>query len=163
MMQIRFAAAAILAAIAGIAAAAPLQVALIEEISAGAAGVEIMDYLETGQTIKLDPDETLVLSYLSSCMQETITGGTVTVGTLQSEVRSGKVRRIKVQCDAGKMLVGNEKLGTLAGSISRGEVRPANDTAPPLRCFPVGRAQDAWRPADRAHGQTRRTCRGGCR
>ena len=65
MMQIRFAAAAILAAIAGIAAAAPLQVALIEEISAGAAGVEIMDYLETGQTIKLDPDETLVLSYLS--------------------------------------------------------------------------------------------------
>ena len=62
-------------------------------------------------------------------MQETITGGTVTVGTLQSEVRSGKVRRIKVQCDAGKMLVGNEKVGTLAGSISRGEVRPAD--APP--------------------------------
>jgi hypothetical protein len=129
MMQIRIAAAAILAVIAGIAAAAPLQVALIEEINASSAGVDIMDYLETGQTIKLGPDETLVLSYLSSCMQETITGGTVTVGTLQSEVRSGKVRRIKVQCDAGKMLVGNEKMGTLAGSISRGEVRPAD--APP--------------------------------
>jgi hypothetical protein len=129
MMQIRFAAAAILAVIAGIAAAAPLQVALIEEISASAAGVEIMDYLETGRTIKLASDETLVLSYMTSCMQETITGGTVTVGTLQSEVRSGKVRRIKVQCDAGKMLVGNEKVGTLAGSVSRGELRPAD--APP--------------------------------
>ena len=102
---------------------------MVEEISGDSADVQIMDYLEIGRTIKLDPDDTIVVSYMSSCMQETITGGTVTVGTRQSEVRAGKVRRIKVQCDAGKMLVGNEKVGMFAGSISRGEVRPAD--APP--------------------------------
>jgi hypothetical protein len=128
-MQIRIAAAAIVAGTVGIAVAAPLQVAVVEEISGDSADVQIMDYLEIGRTIKLDPDDTIVLSYMSSCMQETITGGTVTVGTRQSEVRAGKVRRIKVQCDAGKMLVGNEKVGMFAGSISRGEVRPAD--APP--------------------------------
>jgi hypothetical protein len=127
MMQIRIAAAAIVAGTVGIAVAAPLQVAVVEEISGDSAGVQIMDYLESGRTIKLDPDDTIMLSYMSSCMQETITGGTVTVGTHQSEVRAGKVRRIKVPCDV-KMLV-KEKVGPTAGSIWRGEIRPPN--APP--------------------------------
>src|SRR5271166_218013 len=112
------------------AAAAPLQVALVEEVSATSAGVELMDYVETGRIIALAPDDTLVLSYMSSCVQETITGGTVTVGTTQSEVRSGRVKRIKVPCDAGKMLLSGEQVGTLAGSVSRGELRPPD--APPL-------------------------------
>ena len=36
---------------------------------------------------------------MSSCIQDKITGGTVTVGTHLSEVRAGKVRRTKVPCD----------------------------------------------------------------
>ena len=49
-----------------------------------------MDYLETGRVIRLGARETVVLSYLYSCTRETITGGTVTVGTDRSEVLSGK-------------------------------------------------------------------------
>ena len=39
--------------------------------------VEFMDYVGTGQVIKLAPRDVLVLSYLKSCEHETITGGTV--------------------------------------------------------------------------------------
>ena len=71
-----------MAAAALTAASAPLQVALVEDVSANsAAGVMLMDYVETGKVIALGPDDTLVLSYMTSCIQETIRGGTVTVGT----------------------------------------------------------------------------------
>jgi hypothetical protein len=33
-----------------------------------------------------------------SCVRETITGGTVTIGTDQSEVKAGKVTRTKLDC-----------------------------------------------------------------
>jgi hypothetical protein len=132
MRRIRIATAAVALAatlaVAAAAAAAPLQVALVEAVSATSAGVEPMDYVETGSIIALGPDDTLGLSYMSSCIQETITGGTVTVGTYQSEVESGRVKRIKVQCDAGKMLRGGKT--TLGGSILRGELRAPD--APPL-------------------------------
>jgi hypothetical protein len=133
LRAIRIAAAAVAVAVVtlAVAAAAPLQVALVEAVSAASAGVEPMDYVETGKVIALGPDDTLVLSYMSSCVQETVTGGTVTVGTTQSEVRSGRVKRIKVQCDAGKMLLGGERETTLAGSLLRGELRNAPN-APPM-------------------------------
>jgi hypothetical protein len=113
-------------------AAAPLQVALVEDVSASSpGGAMLMDYVETGKVIALGPDDTLVLSYMTSCTQETIRGGTVTVGATQSEVRSGKVKRVKVACDAGKMLPGGrENVGPLAGSVSRGELRGPD--APPM-------------------------------
>src|SRR5258706_15347656 len=56
-------------------------------------GVEFMDYVRAGQVIRLGPHQTIVLSYMASCVRETITGGTVTVGTQRSEVQSGHVRR----------------------------------------------------------------------
>ena len=103
-IRMPLAALAVMAA-ASAAAAALLQVALVEDVSASSAGgVMLMDYVETGKVIALGPDDTLVLSYMSSCIQETIRGGTVTVGTTQGEVRSGKVERVKVACDAGRML-----------------------------------------------------------
>jgi hypothetical protein len=132
MRSIRMAMAALaVTAAASAAAAAPLQVALVEDVSAtSAGGVMLMDYVETGKVIALGPDDTLVLSYMTSCIQETIRG-TVTVGTTQSEVRSGKVKRLKVACDAGKMLPGGgENVGPLAGSVSRGELRGPD--APPM-------------------------------
>jgi hypothetical protein len=64
-----------------------------------------MDYVQAGQIIRLGPHQTIVLSYMSSCLRETITGGTVTVGTDWSEVQSGEVRRLRGQCDAGKMVL----------------------------------------------------------
>jgi hypothetical protein len=39
-----------------------------------------------------------MLSYLHSCIRETITGGVVTVGIDQSEVQAGKVTRTKLDC-----------------------------------------------------------------
>src|SRR4051794_37521374 len=103
MMRMRIAILSIGAMAAASAAAAPVQVALVENLTGSPAGVEFMDYLETGKTIELGSRDTIVLSYMSSCMRETITGGKVTVGTDQSEVQAGKVTRTKVACDAGKM------------------------------------------------------------
>jgi hypothetical protein len=107
-----------------LAASAPLQVALVEDITGKPAGVELMDYVEVGKVIQLDQNDTLVLSYMSSCMRETITGGTVTVGNDQSEVQSGKVTRTKVRCDPGKLLF-NERQGQAAGVAFRGTITAA--------------------------------------
>ena len=89
----------------GLAAAARAQapVALVEDVNSKTAGVEFMDYVSAGKTIKLASSDTLVLSYMHSCWRETITGGTVVVGTDQSAVTDGKIRREKVPCDGGKM------------------------------------------------------------
>ena len=90
-------------AVASAAAADPIEVALVE--SSNSPGVEFMDYVQAGQIIRLGPHQTIVLSYMNSCLRETITGGTVTVGTDWSEVQSGEVRRLRGQCDAGKMVL----------------------------------------------------------
>jgi hypothetical protein len=121
MMRIRI---AILAVAGGVlagsaAAAAPIQVALVENVTGNPAGVEFMDYLETGKTIELGPRDTITLSYMSSCVRETITGGTVTVGTDQSEVQAGKVARTTVPCDVGKMLLAADQAAQFGGRIFR--------------------------------------------
>jgi hypothetical protein len=85
------------------AGAGPIKVALVESVSGNSSGVEFMDYVQAGQIIRLGPHETIVLSYMGSCVRETITGGTVTVGTDWSEVQSGEVTRLRERCDAGKM------------------------------------------------------------
>ena len=68
-------------ALASAAVADPIGVALIESLTGASPGVEFMDYVRTGQVIRLGPHQTIVLRYMSSCLRETITGGTVTVGT----------------------------------------------------------------------------------
>jgi hypothetical protein len=70
-------------------APAPLvPTALVEDVKSASADVEFMDYVGTGQVIKLEPSDVLVLSYLKSCEHETITGGTVRVGSNKSEVEA---------------------------------------------------------------------------
>src|SRR5229473_7857917 len=93
-----------MALISGV-AADPIAVALVESASGNSLGVESMDYVRAGQIIRLGPHDTIVLSYMSSCLRETITGGTVTVGSDWSEVQSGEVRRARGQCDTGKMVL----------------------------------------------------------
>src|SRR5260370_26257093 len=96
MMRIRIAILAVAGGVAGsVAAAAPLQVALVEDVTGNPAGVEFMDYLETGKIIELGPRATIVLSYMTSCMRETITGGTVTGGTDQSQAQRTKLARAR--------------------------------------------------------------------
>jgi hypothetical protein len=85
-------------------AGAPL-VALVEDVTGSSAGVEVMEYVESGKVIRLNPQDSIVLSYLYSCVHETITGGIITVGREQSDVQSGKVERMSTACDAGRMLL----------------------------------------------------------
>src|ERR1700752_3518567 len=63
-------------------------VALIEGLTSPSQRVELMIYAHVGQVIRLSTDQTMVLSYRDTCTRETITGGTSTIGTGQSEVRS---------------------------------------------------------------------------
>jgi hypothetical protein len=103
--RLSFLAAGCAVMIASAAAAGPLEVALVEELTSAPSNVAFMDYLQTGQVIRLGPRDTLVLTYLTSCIRETITGGTVTIGTDSSEVQSGQVVRMRGQCGAGKMVL----------------------------------------------------------
>lgn len=115
-------AAAVLAGVAQVSAreAAPkAPTALVEDVKSGTAGVEFMDYVGSGQVIKLGPQDTLVLSYLQSCEQETITGGTVTVGAARSDVEGGKVVRTVAPCDGGKIRLSEAEANKSAASAFR--------------------------------------------
>jgi hypothetical protein len=77
--------------------------ALVEEIKAApGAGVDFMDYVYPGQRIALGAQGQIVLDYLRSCRVETIRGGTVSVGTTESEVQGGQLRATTRPCDQKK-------------------------------------------------------------
>jgi hypothetical protein len=88
-------------------------IAIVEEVDSKSAGVELMDYLRIGKTIVLGSGDKLVIGYLRSCWRETISGGTVTVGTEQSAIAGGHVDRVKVRCEAeAKGTVSKETVGS---------------------------------------------------
>jgi hypothetical protein len=100
-------------------AAPKVPTALVEDVKSGTAGVEFMDYVGSGQIIKLGPHDTLVLSYLQSCEQETITGGTVVVGAERSDVKGGQVVRSTAPCDGGKVRLSEAEASKSAASAFR--------------------------------------------
>ena len=102
-------------------------VAVVEDVT-GKPGVEFMDYVDAGKVIKLGPRDVLVLSYLKSCSRETITGGTVTVGTEQSAVQGGNVERAKVKCNGGSIALSPEQAVQSAGVITRSVRTPSGET-----------------------------------
>ena len=77
-------------------------VAIVEQIVSKTAGIEFMDYLRLGQSIRLGESDRLVIGYFNSCWREVIIGGTVLIGKEDSEVTGGTVERRKVRCDTGK-------------------------------------------------------------
>jgi len=93
--------------------------ALVEDVKSASADVEFMDYVGAGQVIKLGLGDVLVLSYLKSCEHETITGGTVIVGTDHSEVDGGKIARTKVACDSGKVELPSKQATETAATAFR--------------------------------------------
>ena len=96
------------------------QSALVEDVTGKAAGVDFMDYVDTGKIIRLGQRDSIVLSYIQSCVRETIKGGTVTIGTQQSDVDGGRVDRAKVDCDASKMMQTPKNMSQAAGVVFRG-------------------------------------------
>src|SRR5260370_11210272 len=86
------------------AASAQSPVAIVEDVKGQIAGLEVMDYLVSGRTLRLKRDEIVVIGYLKSCVRETIHGGTVEIGDEHSTVEAGVVERGKVECDAQDMM-----------------------------------------------------------
>jgi hypothetical protein len=95
-------------------------VAIVEEVSGNSADVGFMDYVEAGRVIRLAPKDSIVLSYMKSCVRESMTGGTMTVGTDHSEVAEPAVfERSTVACDAGKLMPSSDQGFQTAGLIFR--------------------------------------------
>jgi hypothetical protein len=90
-------------ALAPLEAAAGEPVAVIERISAPSTGLQFMDFVEVGRLIKLRAGESMSLGYFGSCIQEQIVGGSVQIGTNQSNVEGGEVQREQVECDGGRL------------------------------------------------------------
>lgn len=109
-------------------AAAPA--ALVEDVSAGVKGVEAFDYVSAGKQIQLGSAGKLVLGYLASCQEETITGGIVTVGTDQSSVSGGSVDRKTVACAGKSMQLTAEQSGKSGGLVFRKPPSTGGTTAP---------------------------------
>ena len=128
-------------------APAPLvPVALVEDVKSANADVEFMDYVGAGQTITLDPRDTLVLGYLKSCQHETITGGIVKIGTDKSDVQGGKVVRTKVACNGGKMQLASAEANASGASAFRLQsvpVQPVLYALPPMLELPKLQANDS--------------------
>ena len=91
------------AALAPREAAAGEPVAVVEQIAAPSTGLQFMDFVEVGRLIKLRAGETMSLGYFGSCIQEQIVGGSVRIGTNQSNVDGGEVTREQVECDGGRL------------------------------------------------------------
>ena len=111
-------------------ASAQSPAAVVEEIQGGAPGVQFMDYVDPGQVIRLGAHDRIVLGYLKSCWRETISGGTVTVGTEQSEVAGGEVTRAKVACEGGKMMLSAELAGKSGAMVFRQAPKPQAASLP---------------------------------
>ena len=109
-------------------AAAQSPVAVVVDVTGGPAGLGFMDYVAAGRVIRLGPQGTLVLSYMTSCVRETISGGTVTIGATRSEVADGTVARRTLACGAGRMTGSRSQASGRAGQVFRG--RPSPRPAP---------------------------------
>jgi hypothetical protein len=102
-------------------------VALVEDVSGTSAGIDFMDYLTAGKTVKLGGTDRLVLDYLRSCVRETITGGVVTIGADESRVVGGAVKREKVQCDGGKLRLTTDQAAKSGAIVFRGVPKRTED------------------------------------
>ena len=134
-------------------ALAQAPVALVEEVRGRPAGIEFMDYVSAGKVIKLGRQDLIVLGYLRSCWHETITGGTVIVGTEQSDVQGGKVARSESDVRRRQY-----RAHRRAGEAERRHQLPFADQKPladAVRPFSGRRCDGRRRTADRAHRSAR--------
>jgi hypothetical protein len=110
--------------VASPAVADPLEVALLERVSSSSLNTDSMEYVRTGQIIKLRRQQTIVLTYMDSCVREIITGGTVIIGIDRSEVQSGDVESMRVPCGVGKLVLTGAQ-NAIAGRTFRGGISAA--------------------------------------
>jgi hypothetical protein len=134
--------------------------ALVEDVKGSTTDVEFMDYVGSGQVIKLAAGDVVILSYLKSCEHETITGGTVVIGAEHSDVQDGRVVRAKVPCDGGRIRLSAQqasKSGASAFRLQSADVDPMLYARTPMVQLPKVLASDnrtllierVGRPAER--------------
>ena len=134
-----------LGALVMLAASAPLSAAwaadkptaMIESVTPPAAGLNPTDYLEPGRTITLPEGGTLVLDYLGSCIHETITGGTVRIGTDQSQIEHGKVVRSQYDCDGSGLQLSASQSDAGGVAVYRALGQPTKPTLTVNATMPV--------------------------
>lgn len=103
----------------GVPAEAGEAAAIVEDISGSVEGVQPMDILEEGQVIKLPQGARIILGYMVSCVRETITGGTVTIGSEKSTVEKGTREVEDVDCDGGRAVRTSNNAADVAGAVFR--------------------------------------------
>ena len=79
-------------------------VAILEEIAGASGKHEAFDELKAGERLDLGTGGRAIIGYLGSCTRETIEGGTVMIGTGQSEIEGGKVQRETIPCEATQLV-----------------------------------------------------------
>ena len=105
-------------------------VALIEDISVQRENFQIMDFLDVGTKIDLKGNETLKLGYLNSCIQESIRGGSITVGEQKSFVVGGQVTRKLLTCEGNAKVSATRNKKGDAGAIVFRNTKKAEKTKP---------------------------------
>ncbi|SFJ17088.1 hypothetical protein [Bradyrhizobium sp. cf659] len=103
--------------------------AIVEDVQGKVDGIAFMDYVAPGKIIKLGPKASITLSYLKSCLRETISEGVVLVGTEQSTVQLGEVKRDKVPCDTNAAQLSEREANQSAATTFR-TVRSDAKSAP---------------------------------
>ncbi|MDA9509346.1 hypothetical protein XI09_32860 [Bradyrhizobium sp. CCBAU 11386] len=93
--------------------------AIVEDVQGKVDGIAFMDYVAPGKIIKLGPKATVTLSYLKSCVRETISEGVVLVGAEQSTVQLGEVKRDKVPCDTNAAQLSEREANQSAATTFR--------------------------------------------
>jgi len=136
----------ILEAGAGAASAAE-PVAIVEDVSAAGSGVRFLDYLARGRRIALGAKGFIVIGYLNSCLREEIESGDIVIGSEQSTVVGGTVRRERVECDGGRLLLTDGQAGEGAAIVLRGAPRRGGGPAQAsLRIFSLNPFFRLFRP-----------------
>jgi hypothetical protein len=93
--------------------------AIVEDVQGKVDGIAFMDYVAPGKIIKLGPKASVTLSYLKSCVRETISEGVVLVGAEQSTVQLGDVKRDKVPCDTNAAQLSEREANQSAATTFR--------------------------------------------
>ncbi|MDA0230815.1 MAG: hypothetical protein O3B21_11595 [Proteobacteria bacterium] len=96
--------------------------AIVEDLSPGVTEtgeIGLFEYLSPGARVNLAEGDWIRLGYLRSCIQETITGGTVLVRAEQSEVSGGIVESRAVECDGGNLQLSSDQSDRAGVAVMR--------------------------------------------
>src|SRR5437867_1604718 len=106
-------------------AAAKLLVAVVEDVQGKVTGAEFMDYVTPAAVIEIGDGGSIVLSYMTSCRREKISGiGTVIVGTEESVVHLAEVKSEKTACDSRQTYMTTRATSEAAATVLRSTALP---------------------------------------